>query len=106
MLKDVIFFGKTFFFWKKMFFFGIYQKSIVNVIDNNHMQVAFFMNPVYYRSEIKMNDATTHRHAKSQEPGNLVPGHFWSKIRTFFRYQRLKEIHLKLCSGYVKTRFK
>ena len=24
-----------------------------------------------------------YRHAKSREPGNLVPGHFWRKILTF-----------------------
>ena len=43
------------------------------------------------------------RHAKSREPGNLVPGHFWSKI---FRNLRFKEVNLKLCSGFVKYRFK
>ena len=37
----------------------------------------------------------TGRQAKSQEPGNLVPGHFWSKIWTFFRNQRFKEINWK-----------
>ena len=44
--------------------------------------------------------------AKSQEPGNLVPGHFWCKIRTYFTNQRFKEINLKLCHGFVKNRFK
>ena len=44
--------------------------------------------------------------AKSQEPRNLVPGHFRRKIRIFFRYQRFKEINLKLCCGFVKNRFK
>ena len=46
------------------------------------------------------------RHAKSREPGNLVPGHFLSKFRTFFRNQRFIEINLKLWSGFVKNRFK
>ena len=46
------------------------------------------------------------RHAKSREPGNLVPGHFWSKIRTFFRNQWFKELNLKLCCVFVKCRFK
>ena len=29
--------------------------------------------------------------------GTLVPGYFWSKIRTFFRNQRFKEI--QICIG-------
>ena len=41
------------------------------------------------------------RHAKSFEPGNLVSGHFWSDIQTFFRNQRFKGIHLKLCCGFL-----
>ena len=45
-------------------------------------------------------------HAKSREPGNLVPGHFWSKIRIFFRNQRLKEINLKSIGVLVENRFK
>ena len=47
--------------------------NVVNVVDLVHMV----------------------RHAKSREPGNLVPGHFWSKIRTFFRNQSFKDIKLK-----------
>ena len=39
------------------------------------------------------------KHAKSQEPGNLVPGHFLNKIRTFFRNQSFKDIKLKKYSG-------
>ena len=46
------------------------------------------------------------RDAKSREPGNLVPEHFWNKIRTFFRNQRLKEINLIFCCSFVKNRFK
>ena len=46
------------------------------------------------------------RHAKCLEPGNLVPGHFWSIIRTFFRNQRFKEMISKLCCGLLKNRFK
>ena len=46
------------------------------------------------------------RKAKSRDPWNLVPGHFWSKIRTFFRGQRFKDINLKWCCGFVKNRFK
>ena len=42
------------------------------------------------------------RHAKSWEPGNLVPGHFWSKIWTFFKNLSFKEINLNLCCGFVK----
>ena len=45
------------------------------------------------------------RQAKSQEQGNLVPGHFLIKIRTFFKNQRCKEINLKLCSDFVKNRY-
>ena len=40
------------------------------------------------------------------EPWNLVPGHFWNEIRTFFRNQRFKDMNLKLCCGFVKNRFK
>ena len=43
-----------------------------------------------------------HRHAESREPGNLVPGHFWSKIRTFFKNQSFKEITLEFCASFVK----
>ena len=46
------------------------------------------------------------RHAKPREPGNLVPGHFWSIIRTFFRNQTFKVINLKLCCVFVRNRFK
>ena len=46
------------------------------------------------------------RHANSREPGNLVPGHFWSKMQTFFRNQRFKEMNLKLCGGFEKNGFK
>ena len=35
------------------------------------------------------------RDAKNREPGNLVPGHFLSKIRTFFRNQSFKDVKLK-----------
>ena len=31
------------------------------------------------------------RHAKSWEPGNLIPRHLWNKIRTFLRYQRFED---------------
>ena len=31
------------------------------------------------------------RHAKKREPGNLVPGHFWSKIRYFSEIKDLKK---------------
>ena len=43
------------------------------------------------------------RHAKYREPGNLVPGHFWIKYRTFFRHQRFKEKHLKLCGSFTTS---
>ena len=33
---------------------------------------------------------THDKHAKSWEPGILVPGHFLHKIRTFFRDQNFK----------------
>ena len=33
-----------------------------------------------------------HRHAKNREAGNLVPRHFWKKIRNFFRIQRFLDI--------------
>ena len=46
------------------------------------------------------------RHAKILEPGNLLPEHFWRKIREFFRNQSIKEINLKFCWGFVKNRFK
>ena len=46
--------------------------------------------------------STLSRHAKSREPGNLVPGHFWSKIRTFVKNQRFKEINLNSWCGFVK----
>ena len=45
-----------------------------------------------------------HRHAKSWEPGNLVPGHFWRKIWTFFRNQSIKEINLRFFFGFVDKR--
>ena len=34
------------------------------------------------------------RHAKSREPWNLVPRHFWKEIQTFDINQSLKEIYL------------
>ena len=37
---------------------------------------------------------------------HAIPGHFWSKIRTFLRNQRFKETNSKLYCGCVKTRFK
>ena len=49
---------------------------------------------------------TPDRHAKSREPGNLVPGHFWRKIQTFFRNQIIKEINLRFCCGFMKKQFK
>ena len=36
------------------------------------------------------------RHAKSQEPGNLVPGHIWRKIWSFSRNQKCKGIFVQL----------
>ena len=38
-----------------------------------------------------------YRHAKSREPGNLVPGHFLRKIRTFFRNQSFEDYLSKFC---------
>ena len=37
---------------------------------------------------ISILKTTVYRHAKTREPGNLVPGYFWGEIRTFFRNQR------------------
>ena len=44
------------------------------------------------------------RHAKCQDPGNLVPEHFSRKILTFFRKQRFVkvgfDIYKNICSCY------
>ena len=40
------------------------------------------------------------RHAKSREPGNLVPGQFWKKLRTFFRIQRFLD-YLSIVGFYI-----
>ena len=45
------------------------------------------------------------RHAKSRDPGILDPGHFWWKIRTFFRNQHILGILSKFCFDIEKLRF-
>ena len=40
------------------------------------------------RQVIHTDGSVVERHTKSGEHGNRVPGHFWRKIRTFFRNQR------------------
>ena len=52
-----------------------------------------------------MHDNEWYRHAKSQEPGNLVPGHFQNKIRTFFRYQSFKDIFVHILFNYCEKRY-
>ena len=53
-----------------------------------------------------LHPSKVNRHAKSREPGKLVTGHFWRKIRTFFRNHSIKEINLRVCFGFVKKWFK
>ena len=43
------------------------------------------------------------RHAKSQELGNLDPGHLWRIMRTFFRNQRFLDYLLKVGFNVIKS---
>ena len=53
-----------------------------------------------------LHPSKVNRHAKSREPGKLVTGHFWRKIRSFFWNHSIKEINLRVCFGFVKKWFK
>ena len=60
--------------------------------DHHEDNLKHSYNHAYHSAVFQCDKICKIRHAKSREPGNLVPGHFWSKIQTFFRNQSSKEI--------------
>ena len=60
--------------------------------------------PSWTIKDLEMDYAS--RQSKSLEPGNLVPGYFWRKIRTFFRNKIFQDILSKCCFDIEKIRLK
>ena len=66
------------------------------ITDNVAFQDYFYKQIFQFQFQGLGHDVNWTRHAKCRKLGNLVPGHFCKKIRTFLRNQSFKDMFVNI----------